>query len=39
MPEKEEFFALLGKIVSEIGDGEKLPICGDLNGHVRARVS
>ena len=34
MPEKEEFFTLLGKIVSEIDDGEKLLICGDLNGHV-----
>ena len=39
MPEKEEFFALLGKIVSEIDDGEKLLICGDLNGHVGAGVS
>ena len=36
MPEKEEFFTLLGKIVSEIDDGEKLLICGDLNGHVGA---
>ena len=34
MPEKEEFFTLLGKIVSEIDDGEKLLICRDLNGHV-----
>ena len=36
MPEKEEFFTLLGKIVLEIDDGEKLLICGDLNGHVGA---
>ena len=41
MPEKEEFFTLLGKIVSEIDDGEKLLIGGDLNGHVglKLRVS
>ena len=40
MPEKEEFFTLLGKIVSEIEveDGEKLLIGEDLNGHVEARV-
>ena len=36
--EKEEFFTLLGKIVSEIDDGEKLLIGGDLNGHVGAGV-
>ena len=29
--DKEEFFTLLGKIVSEIDDGEKLLIGGDLN--------
>ena len=34
MLEKKEFFTLLGKIVSEIDDGEKLLICRDLNGHV-----
>ena len=38
LPEKEEFFTLLGKIVSEIDDGEKLLIGGDLNGHVGAGV-
>ena len=38
MPEKEEFFTLLGKIVSEIDDGEKLRIGGDLNGHVGTGV-
>ena len=32
--DKEEFFTLLGKIVSKIDDGEKLLICRDLNGHV-----
>ena len=37
-PEKEEFFTLLGKIVSEIDYGEKLLIGGDLNGHVGAGV-
>ena len=36
--EKEEFSTLLGKIVSKIDDGEKLMICGDLNGHVGAEV-
>ena len=35
-PDKKEFFTLLGKIVSEIDDGEKLLICGDLNRHVGA---
>ena len=34
MQEKEESFTLLGKIVSEIDDGEKLLICGYLNGQV-----
>ena len=38
MPEKEECFTLLGKMVLEIDDGEKLLICGDLNEHVRAGV-
>ena len=38
MPEKEEFFYLLGKIESEIDDVEKLLICGDLNEHVGAGV-
>ena len=38
MTEKEEFLTLLGKIVSEIDDGEKLLIGGDLNGHVGAGV-
>ena len=36
LPEKEEFFTSLGKIVSEIDDGEKLLIGGNLNGHVGA---
>ena len=35
-PENKEFFTLLGKIASEIDDGEKLLICGDLNRHVGA---
>ena len=38
MQEIEEFFTLLGKIVSEIDDGEKLLICEDLNGNVGAGV-
>ena len=36
--EKEEFFTLLGKIILEIVDGEKLLICGDFNGHIGAEV-
>ena len=36
--EKEEFFSLLGKVVLEIDDGEKLLIWGDMNGHVGAEV-
>ena len=38
MPGKEGFFTSLGKIVSEIDDGEKLLIGGDLNGHVGAEL-
>ena len=38
MSEKEEFFTLSGKIVSEIDDGEKLLIGRDLNRHVGAGV-
>ena len=38
MPEKEKFFTSLGKIVSEIDDGEKLLIGKDLNGHVGAGI-
>ena len=37
-PEKEEFFTLLGTIVSEIDGCENLLICGDLNGHVGAGI-
>ena len=36
--EKEEFFALLGKVVMSIDPIEKLVLCGDMNGHVGARV-
>ena len=38
MVEKEEIFALLGRILSVVDDGEKMLICGDLNGHVGAEV-
>ena len=38
MQEKEEFFTLSRKIVSEMDDGEKLLIYGDFNGHVGAGV-
>ena len=33
MEEKEEFFILSEKVASEIVDGEKFLIFGDLNGH------
>ena len=33
MVEKEELFILLGRNVSEVDDGEKMLICGDLNGN------
>ena len=36
--EREEFFALLGKIVLEMDDGEGLLICGDLSRRVGAGV-
>ena len=32
--EKEELLAMLGYVVSGIDSGERLLICGDLNGHV-----
>jgi hypothetical protein len=38
MEEKEEFYVLLGKVMSKIGSGEKLVICGNLNGHVGAKI-
>ena len=34
MMEKEEFLAMLGKVVSGIDSDERLLICGDLNGHA-----
>ena len=36
--EKVEFFTVLGKILSDIDVGDRLLICGDMNGHVRAKV-
>ena len=38
MEEKEEFLALLGKVVSDIDDDESLLICGDFNGHVGTEI-
>ena len=32
--EKEEYLVMLGEVVSGIYSGERLLICGDLNGHV-----
>ena len=34
MEEKEEFWALMNKTVSEISKSERLIVCGDMNGHV-----
>ena len=34
MEEKEQFYAMLGKIRSEISRDERVVICGDFNGHV-----
>ena len=35
---KEEFLAMLGEVVSGIDSGERLLICGDLNGHVGCEI-
>ena len=35
---KREFFTVLGKILSDINVGERLLICGDMNGHIGAEV-
>ena len=34
--EKEEFYILLGKVSKDVGENEKLIVCGDMNGHVGA---
>jgi hypothetical protein len=34
MEEKMDFYAALGKIMTEVGSSERVIICGDLNGHV-----
>ena len=38
MVEKEEFLAMLGEVVPGINPGERLLICGDLNGHVGSEI-
>ena len=38
MLEKEEFLAMLGEVVSGIDSGERLLICGDMNGHVGSEI-
>ena len=38
MVEKEEFLAMLRKVVSGIDFGERLLICGNLNGHVESEI-
>ena len=35
---KEEFLAIVGEVVSGIDSGERLLICGDLNGHVGSEI-
>ena len=35
---KEEFFINLGAVLSTIKEGERLVVCGDLNGHVGKEV-
>ena len=39
MEDKEEFLAMLGEVVSGIDSGERLLICGDLNGHVGSEIN
>ena len=34
--EKAEFYILLGKVLKDVGENEKLIVCGDMNGHVGA---
>lgn len=38
MEEKEEFYISLGNVLSSIGSGEQLAVCGDMNGHVGSSV-
>jgi hypothetical protein len=37
MEEKEEFWTLLGSVIAGISAGERLVVCGDMNGHVGAK--
>ena len=34
--EKEEFYIVLGNVLKNIGENDRLIVCGDLNGHVGA---
>ena len=34
--EKEEFYFLLGEVLKDVGENEKLIVCGDMNGYVGA---
>jgi len=36
--QKEDFFMFLGQALSSFSTGERLLVCGDLNGHVLADV-
>src|SRR6185436_10207234 len=38
MEDKEEFYALLGRTLVNLGEDEKLLLLGDFNGHVGERV-
>ena len=34
--EREEFYILLGKVLKDVGENDKLIVCGDMNGLVGA---
>ena len=38
MSEKEEFWSDLDRVVGKVPTGEKLVLCGDMNGHVGAET-
>jgi hypothetical protein len=38
MEEKEEFLISLGEVLSAVDSGDRLVVCGDMNGHVGERV-
>ena len=34
LEEKMDFYAVLDKVLTEVGSDERLMVCGDFNGHV-----